>query len=78
MKSRLRKKKNFLWICSVCILCLLCAVPAAAGGSEEPDVQFQKAEGEAEVICGGRTQQRYANRKLYNGDRIRTGEDGSA
>ena len=56
MKSRLRKKKNFLWICSVCILCLLCAVPAAAGGSEEPDVQFQKAEGEAEVICGGRTQ----------------------
>lgn len=76
--SQLRNKRG-LWILVVCMLCLFHALPAAAEDAAEPDVQFQKAEGAAEIVrAGGRVQQRYASMKLYNGDRIHTGEDGFA
>lgn len=76
--SQLRNKRG-LWILVVCMLCLFHALPAAAEDAAESDVQFQKAEGTAELVrAGGRVQQRYASMKLYNGDRIHTGENGFA
>ncbi|MDE7318394.1 MAG: hypothetical protein K2N46_01525, partial [Lachnospiraceae bacterium] len=78
MKNWLRNKRA-LWILSVCMVCLLWAANAAAEHSAQPNVQFMKADGMAEVTSiSGRVLQRYANMGLHNGDRICTGEDGSA
>ncbi len=78
MKNWLRNK-SVLWILSACMACLLWSATAAAEGSEKADVQFMKADGMAEVTSiSGRVLQRYANMGLHNGDRICTGEDGSA
>lgn len=78
MKNWLRNKRA-LWILSVCMVCLLWAATAAAEHSAQPNVQFMKADGMAEVTSiSGRVLQRYANMGLHNGDRICMGEDSSA